>query len=167
MTKHEIPEFDDTVILDSITCPDDKELLILTISYQTDSVYLFKESFSKDYNFKPLLEFTSNSVVLDVRNLEEVKCMGYIRTPAGVEFGSALMFESTLCKKGTPAFKIHYDKPHVEMFINFEKEICKMLVANGTDALYQFLDQDFYNLKSSHDKYHLSGNNLTVEFVQH
>ncbi len=145
--KHNIPDYEDTTMLAMIVTDDDLCYLSLNISYNTDSVYLYRESAAKDSTMCAVMEFTSNSTVLDVRNLDEVRSIGYLRTPPGAEFGTALMFESSTLEKGRPVFTIHYNKPHVEMFLRFEEAICKMLCKENIESLYAFLDQDWEKIK--------------------
>lgn len=147
MPKHTFANFEDTNTLKMMSTQDDLHVLSLNISYNTDSVYLYKESSAKDGTMVPVLEFTYNSSVLDIRDLDQVRCIGYLRTPPGVEFGRALMFESSKLENGKPVFTIHYNKPHVEIFLRFEEAICKMLCKDGIETLYAFLDQDWKKIK--------------------
>jgi hypothetical protein len=164
MSKHTFPNIEDTATLwigSTDSCPN---FLSLNISYKTDSVYLYKESFAKDGTMIPVLEFTSNCKVLDIRDINQVRCIGRIRTPAGVRFGSELMFESTELENGRAVFTVHYDKPDPQMFINFEQRICQMLCQDNCDALDEFLDQDWKKLKARNSSGGLQSKDLIIRF---
>lgn len=133
--KHEIPPLSGTVNLSFWNLG----TKLLQISYDTDSVYLFSHGTA-------VFEFTSNSHVLDIRNQDNPRLIGYIRTPKGRGFGKALEFKSAqhISATGVPVCTILYTKPHVEMFLRFEEAICKMLTLyDDTDMLIDHEDQKF------------------------
>lgn len=121
--------------------------VLLNISYDTDSVYLLVEGI-------PTIEFTYDSRVLDIRNPDKPRLIGNIRTPKGYAFGSALEFVSTqyALSTGLPSCTILYDDSHFEIFLRFEKELCKMLSINNYDKLNAFLSDwgEFKKLKPEH-----------------
>lgn len=135
----------------------------LKISYETDSVYLYVAHIEDDTP-SAILEFTSNSAVVDVRDQKNPKLLGYLRTPPFYKFGSALEFVSSAPSvNDQPAMWLLYEKPHVEMFINFEKTLCKLLTVyhdSPNRLINDFLNADWGALKAAN----LSHPELTIAF---
>lgn len=158
-----IPDYEDTTTL-ALWVGDLGECLYeLKISYETDSVYLYV-SYVEDDAPSVVLEFTSNSAVVDVRDQKNPKLLGCLRTPPFYRFGSALEFvSSTQSVNGQSAMCVLYEKPHVEMFINFEKELCKLLTVyhdSPNRLINDFLNADWDALKAAN----LSHPKLTIAF---
>ena len=150
--KHEIPPLSETVNLSFWNIG----TKLLQISYDTDSVYLFSHGTA-------LLEFTSDSRVLDIRNPDNPRLIGYIHTPKGFEFGQALELESVqhTSSTGVPVFTVLYTRSHVEMFLRFEEAICKMLTMDKEpETLIAFLDGNWGALKQLNP----SHKDLTISF---
>lgn len=159
-----IPDYNATTIL--ATWLDDlgECLYELRISYKTDSVYLYEYHLEEDIP-PPVLEFTSDSHIYDVRDQKKPKLIGRIRTPHNRECGDALEFVScTSSVNGQPAMRVLYAKPHVEMFINFEKALCKLLTKWRYSSSYwlinDFLNADWDALKAAN----LSHPELIIDF---
>lgn len=96
--------------------------VILGISYDTDSTYLFVSDI-------PVIEFTANCDVLNVLDPHNPSLIGRLRTPKGYAFGTALEFVSTqhVSPTGFPSCSILYVDKHVDIFLRFETALCKML----------------------------------------
>lgn len=103
-------------------------MVLLNISYETDSVYLFVEGV-------PIIEFTANCEVLGIADPAQPRLIGRIRTPKGYSFGTALEFVSTqhVSPTGLPSCSILYVDKHVDIFLRFEEALCKMLI--GFEAM--------------------------------
>lgn len=130
-----LPKFEDCVLLD---CMENTagELFYFAISTDTDSVYLFKDGKN---NFPVVLEFTSSSEVIEHVS-GKANYLGWIKTPQGKQFGEVLEFYSIDPSK----FTMVSDRPHVEMFIELEKKICRYLVQDKEPELLQaFLQQNW------------------------
>ena len=138
-----IPDYNATTIL--ATWLDDlgECLYELKISYKTDSVYLYEYHPEEDIP-SPVLEFISDNHIYDVRDQKKPKLIGRIRTPHSREYSDALEFVScTSSVNGQPAMRVLYGKPHGQMFINFEKVLCKLLTVHH-DSPNRLID-DFLN----------------------
>ena len=96
--------------------------VILGISYDTDSTYLFVSDI-------PVIEFTANCEVLDIRDPDSPRLIGRLRTPKGYNFGTALEYVSSQVNSsnGLRTCSILYVDNHVEIFLRFETALCKML----------------------------------------
>lgn len=96
--------------------------VILAISYDTDSTYLFIDDI-------PVIEFTANCDVLNILDPHDPSLIGRFRTPKGYSFGEALEFVSTQCTSSTGerTCSILYVDKHVDIFLRFEEALCKML----------------------------------------
>jgi hypothetical protein len=130
-----VAKFEDCIVLD---CMENAAggLFYFAISTDTDSVYLFKDGGD---SFPAVLEFTPSSEVIE-RVSGKDSYLGWIKTPQGKQFGKALEFYSIDPSK----FTMTYDKPHVEMFIELEKKICRYLVQDkDPEILKAFLQQNW------------------------
>lgn len=158
-----IPDYNNTHYLVAWIGDHDVEFE-LKISYDTDSVYLYEYYLENDEP-SPILEFTSFGHVYSVRDQKNPKLIGHLLTPRLYKCGSALEFvSSTPSVNVQPAMRVLYEKPHVEMFINFEKVLCKLLTMWRHDSsnrlINDFLNADWEALKAAN----LSHPELTIAF---
>ena len=135
--------------------------VILGISYDTDSTYLFVSDI-------PVIEFTANCEVLDIRNPDSPRLIGRLRTPKGYNFGTALEFVSSQVNSsnGLRTCSILYVDNHVDIFLRFEEALCKMLTTPENEEgeynnLLAFLRNwdEFKQLNPSHKS-------LTITFKE-
>jgi hypothetical protein len=160
-----VPDYNNTHCLDTWIGDHGECRYDFNISYRTDSVYLY-EYYVEDNEPSPILEFTSFGHVYNVRDQKTPKLIGRLHTPRGCKFGSTLEFvSSTQSVNEQPAMRVLYEKPHVEMFINFEKALCKLLTMrrhySSNRLIIGFLNADWGALKAAN----LSHPELTIAFI--
>jgi hypothetical protein len=147
-----IPNHKDTHFLAQWVGDRGEHLYGLKISYETDSTYLLAASI-EDEEPSFVLEFTANSDVLDIRDKTNPKLLGRIFTPPGYKFGRALKFSPYKTDSvDQPIISILYEGPGVEMFIEFEKLICKLITVHNDSQvplLDSFLSGDWKAVKAA------------------